>query len=136
MNRAIQNLTRCNLLKAIKHPSIDYNGLFYVRGFKSGKYQCIKQLSKVRNYLILRTLRGGKQLTATQIQEKTGLNIHTVKQKLHKMAKNNEVLSIKSKNQSEKAIYLAIDNSSPEKAHFHNAFAACLHGAKRKRVTA
>ena len=136
MNRAIQNLTRCNLLQSVKHPSINYSGLFYTRGFKAGKYQCINQLARVRNYLILRSLRGGKQLTASEIQEKTGFNIHMIKQKLSKMAANNEILSIKPKNKREKALYLAIDHCAPEKAHFHNAFAVVYYGAKKKRVRA
>ena len=135
-NKAIQNLVRCNLLQSIKHPNMVYNGLFYVKGFKSGKYNCIKQTSKVRHYLILRSLRGGKQLTAEQIQEKTGFNISMIKQKLTKMLANNEVLSIRPKNQSEKAVYLSINHCSPEKAHFHNAFASLYYGAKKKRVSA
>ena len=135
--RAVQNLVRLKLIKGVKHPSMAFNGKFYMRelGFEKAKYICVNRLSKIRDYLIHRALRNGVELTAVQVHEKTGLNINVVRQKLNKMSGNNEILAIKPQNNKNRVLYKQINHCSPEKAHFHNAFAALYYGAKKKRVS-
>ena len=136
VTRAIQNLQRSNLLNSEKHPSKSMQSHIYTRSYKRGLYICHYQLGRVRTYLIVRALRNGEYLDAHDVEKRTGIDITTVRQKLCALSNSGEILRIKPQTNKEKTRYKLSNYCSPEKKHFHNAFAALFYGAPIKQVTA